>query len=394
MIRTVDHLDFSGKKTFVRVDFNVPIKGGVISDDTRIREALPTLRKILDSGGSLIIASHLGRPKNGPDPAFTLAPVAAHLSDLLGIEVPLIGEVVGEKASAAAASLRSGQAVMLENVRFDPRETKNDPSLSKAFADLADIYVNDAFGSCHRAHSSTAGAASFFKPEFRASGYLLAKELASFARVLENPARPFTAILGGAKVSDKIAVIENLLAKVDRLIIGGAMAFTFIKARGTPVGDSLVEDDKLDLALAIMRKAAEAGVKLLLPEDHIVASEISDEARTATTTDDSVPEGLKGLDIGPKTVAAYAEAIKGSGTVVWNGPMGVFETKAFSAGTFAVAKAVAECGGFTVVGGGDSVSAVKKSGLAEKMGHVSTGGGASLELLEGITLPGLAALDG
>ncbi len=393
MIRSVDDLDFSGRKVFIRLDFNVPIKNGAISDDTRIREALPTLKKILDCGGSLIIASHLGRPKGGPDPAFSLKPVAAHLSDLLGIPVPLVEEVVGEKAAAAAAALKSGQALMLENVRFDARETKNGEDLSRAFAALADVYINDAFGSCHRAHSSTAGIASFFKPEARACGYLLQKEVKSFARVLENPARPFVAILGGAKVSDKIAVIENLLGKVDRLLIGGAMAFTFLKAGGVATGDSLVEDDKLPLARSLKEKAAKAGVALLLPSDHLAASEISDDAAVTVTPDEAVPAGLKGLDIGPKTVKAFTAAVLDAGTVVWNGPMGVFETKKFAEGTFAVARAVAACPGFTVVGGGDSVSAVKKSGVAAKIGHVSTGGGASLELLEGKALPGIAALE-
>jgi len=394
MIRTLDQLDFKGKKVFIRVDFNVPAKNGVISDDTRIREALPTLRKILDSGGSLIIASHLGRPKGGADPAFSLAPVAARLGELLGVPVPLVGEVVGESATSQAARLTPGKVLMLENVRFHPGETKNDPVLSEAFAKLADLYVNDAFGSCHRAHSSTVGVAGFFKPEERAAGYLLMKELDSFRRVLLNPARPLVAILGGAKVSDKIAVIENLLPRVDRLLVGGAMAFTFLKAKGVPVGDSLVEDDKVALARELMEKAASAGVRLLLPVDHIAAREISDEAKAIATVDEAVPEGLKGLDIGPRTVALFSAAVADAGTLVWNGPMGVFETAQFAAGTYALARAVADCRGFTVVGGGDSVSAVKKSGVAGRIGHISTGGGASLELLEGRTLPGVAALDG
>lgn len=394
MIRTIDQVALAGKKVFIRVDFNVPIKNGVISDDTRIREALPTLKKILGEGGSLVITSHLGRPKNGPDPAFGLAPVAERLSGLLGQPVPLIGEVVGEKASAAAKALKPGEAIMLENVRFEAGETKNNEALSKSFAALADVYVNDAFGSCHRAHSSTAGIASFFAPEAKAAGYLLTRELSSFDRVLKNPARPFVAVLGGAKVSDKIAVIENLIPRVQKLIIGGAMAFTFLKANGVSVGDSLVEDDKLDLAKSLILAAKAAGVELLLPIDHVAAAEISDEAKAVVTEGEAVPAGLKGLDIGPKTVALYRSAVADAGTVVWNGPMGVFETKQFAAGTFALAEAVAGCPGFTVVGGGDSVSAVKKSGVAGKIGHVSTGGGASLELLEGKILPGVAALDG
>lgn len=394
MIRTIDQIAFGGKRVFIRVDFNVPIKNGAISDDTRIREALPTLKKILSDGGSLIIASHLGRPKNGPDPAFSLALVAERLSAHLGIPVPLVDEVAGPKAEAAAKALKPGEAIMLENVRFHPGETKNDSALSRQFADMADVYVNDAFGSCHRAHSSTAGVASFFAPEAKAAGYLLTKEVKSFEKVLSSPARPFVAILGGAKVSDKIAVIENLIPKVDRLIIGGAMAFTFLKAKGVEVGGSLVEEDKLELAAKLIESAQKAGVSMLLPLDHVAAAEISDEASPTVTEGEAVPAGLKGLDIGPRTVALFKAAVADAGTVVWNGPMGVFETKQFAGGTFSVAEAVAACPGFTVVGGGDSVSAVKKSGVASRIGHVSTGGGASLELLEGKLLPGVAALDG
>lgn len=393
MIRTVDALDFTGKRVFARVDFNVPIKNGVISDDTRIREALPTLRKILSSGGSLILASHLGRPK-GFDPSASLAPVAARLAELLGTEVALAAEVVGECVSDLADALEPGGVMMLENVRFETGETKNDPALSKAFAKLADLYVNDAFGSCHRAHSSTAGIADYFPPERKAAGYLLTREVESFRRVLENPARPFVAVLGGAKVSDKIAVIENLIPRVQKLIIGGAMAFTFLKSAGVEVGGSLVEEDKLDLARELTAKAARTGVALLLPVDHVVASEMTEEAPTQVTATQAVPVGLKGFDIGPKSIELFSAALADAGTVVWNGPMGVFEVKQFSKGTFELARAVAACPGFTVVGGGDSVSAVKKAGVADRIGHVSTGGGASLELLEGKVLPGIAALDG
>lgn len=392
MARTLDELAFEGKKVFIRVDFNVPLKGGVIGDDTRIREALPTLQKILGSGGSLIIASHLGRPKGGADPAFTLAPVAAHLAKLLGREVKLSPEVVGPETTKAAAALKPGEVLMLENVRFDAGETKNNEELSIAFASLADLYVNDAFGASHRAHSSTAGAAAFFRPEARAAGYLLNKELSSFSKVLANPSRPLVAILGGAKVSDKIGVIDNLLSKVDRLLIGGAMAFTFLKAKGVEIGDSLVEEDKVELAASLMKAAREKGVSLLLPLDHLAAKELNENPEVLVTEGEAVPAGYKGLDIGPKTVDLYSKAVADAGTVVWNGPMGVFENKAFAGGTFAVAKAVAASPAFTVVGGGDSVSAVKKSGVADRISHVSTGGGASLELLEGKVLPGIEAL--
>jgi phosphoglycerate kinase len=393
-IRSIDELKFQGKKVFVRVDFNVPIKEGVIRDDTRIRAALPTLQKILADGGAVILASHLGRPKGGPDPAFSLAPVGKRLAELLGREVFLASEVVGPEASAKAAALKPGEVLLLENVRFHPGETKNDEKLSREMAAMADLYVNDAFGSCHRAHSSTAGAAACFPPECRAAGYLLLKEIKSFQRVLEAPSRPLVAILGGAKVSDKIGVIENLLGKVDRLLIGGAMAFTFLKANGIAVGDSLVEEDRVELAGRLLADAARRGVALLLPVDHVVAAQMSEDAVPEVTKDAAVPAGKKGLDIGPETVKRFAAAVADAGTVVWNGPMGVFEIKAFSKGTFAMAEAVAACKGFTVVGGGDSVSAVNKSGMAARIGHVSTGGGASLELLEGKVLPGVAALDG
>ncbi|TLN25067.1 phosphoglycerate kinase [bacterium] len=393
-IKSIDEIALLAKKVFVRVDFNVPMKNGEISDDTRIRAALPTFDKILSSGGAIIAASHLGRPKNGPDPTFGLAPVAKRLGELVKAKVILSPEVVGETTSKLAAALKPGEILLLENVRFDAGETKNNPDLSKAFASLADAYVNDAFGACHRAHSSTAGIAEHFSSGEKAAGYLMLKEVNSFDRVLKNPARPFVAILGGAKVSDKIAVIENLLSKVDKLIIGGAMAFTFLKAQGFSIGDSLVEDDKIDLARSLVATAKARGVELLLPIDHLIAADLADDLKPEATKDANVPAGMKGLDIGPATVELYKKALAGAATVVWNGPMGVFENPALSGGTFAVAEEVASCGGYTVVGGGDSVSAVKKSGKAASISHVSTGGGASLELLEGKILPGMAALEG
>ncbi len=391
-ILTLDRLPLGGKKVFVRVDFNVPLKNGEIQDDTRIRAALPTLKKVLDEGGALILASHLGRPKKGPEPAFSLKPVADRLSALLERPVTLSPEVVGEETTRLAAALRPGDILLLENVRFEPGETKNDPALCEKFAALADVYVNDAFGTCHRAHASTAGMATFFAPEARGAGYLLMAEVKAFERILAEPARPFVAILGGAKVSDKLGVIQNLLDKVDRLLVGGAMAYTFLLAQGVEVGDSLVEVDRVDEARTLLKSAQEKGVALLLPADHRIAVEANEGAESRVTEGAAIPAGMKGFDIGPRTVAAYQKALADAGTVIWNGPMGVFELPPFAAGTFAVAEAVAASPAFTVVGGGDSVSAVKKAGVAEKIGHVSTGGGASLELLEGKSMPGIEAL--
>jgi phosphoglycerate kinase len=376
------------------VDFNVPIKGGAIQDDTRIRAGLRTIEKIRSEGGAVILASHLGRPKGGSAPEFSLGPIAGRLSQLLGREVKLCPEVVGETASAMAAALAPGEVLLLENVRFEPGETKNAPELSAKMAALADVYVNDAFGSCHRAHSSTAGIAAHFPPEARGAGYLLLEELNAFDRILKTPARPFVAILGGAKVSDKLGVFHNLIPRVDKLLVGGAMAYTFLRARGVSVGNSLVEEERVEEARGILDQAVKAGVELLLPVDHRVAPELTENAVAEITSGEAVPPGKKGLDIGPATEALFRRALSGAGTVMWNGPMGVFESVAFASGTFEVARAVAESGGFTVVGGGDSVSAVKKAGIAGKIGHVSTGGGASLELLEGKVLPGVAALEG
>jgi phosphoglycerate kinase len=393
-IRSVAELDLAGKRAFVRVDFNVPIRDGVIQDDTRIRAALPTLRRVLDVGGALVVATHLGRPKGAPDPAFSLAPVAERLSELAGVPVELAPEVVGSSVEEQARNLQPGQLLLLENIRFHPGETENDPELSRQLAALADVYVNDAFGTCHRAHASTAGMAIHFAPEQKAAGYLLLREIQAFQRVLDNPERPLVAILGGAKVSDKIGIIKNLLDRADRLLIGGGMAYTFLASRGTPVGDSLLEADKIDLAREIWEAAKAKGVDFLLPVDHVVGQEVSEDAAARVSEGQGVPDGWKALDIGPRTRETFAHALGDARTVVWNGPMGVFEVAPFAAGTLALARAVADCPGFTVVGGGDSVSAITKSGLADRIGHISTGGGASLELLEGKTLPGIAALDG
>ncbi len=395
-VRSLDQLDLKGQRVFVRVDFNVPMAGGEITDDTRIRAALPTLRKILSEGGSPVVASHLGRPAGKPDPQFSLAPVARQLEKLLGApaKVRLAPQVAGPIAAELAAALAPGEVLMLENVRFDPGETRNDPELARELAGLAELYVNDAFGTCHRAHASTVGAAGLFAPNKRAAGYLLQKEIESFAQVLGDPPRPLVAILGGAKVSDKIGVIENLLGKIDRLLIGGAMAYTFLAAKGLEVGDSLVEADKIELAAKLIAKASGCGVELMLPVDNLAAAEIDEDAAVTVTRSAAVPQGLKGLDIGPETIKLYCAAIGDAAALVWNGPMGVFECAPFAVGTFAVAKAVAECEGFTLVGGGDSVAALNRSGMAERIDHVSTGGGAGLELLEGKTLPGIAALDG
>ncbi len=393
-IRSVEELDLSKRCVFVRVDFNVPLKDGRIQDDTRVRAALPTIRHVLDAGGALVLASHLGRPKGEPDPRYGLAPVAERLGELLGMSVFLAPGVVGPRVTELARDLEPGQVLLLENLRFHPGETRNDPGFARELASLAEVYVNDAFGTCHRAHASTAGMAAFFPPERKGAGFLLLKEIHAFDRVLRSPGRPFAAVLGGAKVGDKIGVIRNLLPRVDRLLVGGGMAYTFLAARGIPVGDSMLEGDKIDLARDLMEDAARRGVELLLPSDHVIAREAAEGAETRTTGDASIPEGWKGLDIGPRTREAFARALADARTVVWNGPMGVFEIPAFAEGTFALARAVAGCPGFTVVGGGDSVAAVNRAGVADRIDHVSTGGGASLELLEGRELPGIAALEG
>ncbi|HTX80306.1 MAG TPA: phosphoglycerate kinase [Longilinea sp.] len=384
--KTVKDIDVKGKKVLVRVDFNVPIKDGKIGDDTRVRAALPTIKYLLDQGAAVILCSHLGRPKGGPDMAFTLRPVAEHLGKLLGKPVKFAEDCVGPKAEEAAKALKPGEVLVLENTRFHPEEEKNDMGLAKQMASLADVYVNDAFGSAHRAHSSTEGVAHFLPA---VAGFLMEEEIKYLGQAIENPKKPFVAILGGAKVSDKIGVIKNLLTKADSVLIGGGMANTFFKAQGYPMADSLVEDEALDTARELLKLG---GNKLRLPVDAVIGDKFDAEAQMKTIPVGPVPDGWRILDIGPETVAAYGKVIAGAGTVVWNGPMGVFEFPKFAEGTFAIAKAIAASNAVSVIGGGDSVSAVQKSGVADKITHISTGGGASLEMLEGLTLPGLAAL--
>ncbi len=388
--KTVEDIAVKGKKVLVRCDFNVKMENGVITSDKRIVASLPTIKYLLDNGAKVILCSHLGRPKGEFNPEFSMAPVAARLSELLGFEVKLASDVVGESAQALAAEVKEGEAVLLENVRFEKGETKNDVELSKKFAALADIYVNDAFGSAHRAHSSTTGVADYLPS---AVGYLIQKEIQFIGGALENPKRPLVAILGGAKVSDKIGVIENLIDKCDTLIIGGGMAYTFMRALGHSVGTSICEEDKIELAKSLMAKAEEKGVKFLIPQDNRVGKEYAPDTENMLVNSDEIPDGWMGLDIGPKTEELFADAVKGAGTVIWNGPMGVSEWEAFASGTVAVAKAVAESGSISIIGGGDSAAAVKKLGFSDKMSHISTGGGASLEYLEGKELPGIACID-
>jgi len=388
--KTIEDLDVKGKKVLVRCDFNVPLADGQITSDKRIAASLPTIQYLLGQGAKVILCSHLGRPKGGEfDPEFSLKPVAARLGELLGIEVKMAADVVGESAQALAANLGEGEVLLLENVRFEKGETKNDPELSKQFAALAEVFVNDAFGSAHRAHSSTAGVADFLPS---ASGYLMQKEIAFLGGALEDPKRPLVAILGGAKVSDKIGVIDHLLDLVDTLIVGGGMAYTFFAAQGCGVGTSLCETDKFDLALAMLEKAKAKGVNFLLPVDTVVGLAFDPNTEFKTVPSNEIPDGWMGLDIGEKTRELFAGAIAGSGTVIWNGPMGVSEWENFAKGTVAVATAVAESGAISIIGGGDSAAAVKKLGFEKKMSHVSTGGGASLEFLEGKELPGVACL--
>jgi phosphoglycerate kinase len=387
--KTVRDIDVRGKRVFVRVDFNVPLENGTITDDTRIQAALPTIQYLTEQGAKVILASHLGRPKGKVDPAFSLKPVAARLSELLGQNVPMAKDSIGEDVKAEIANMHDGDVLLLENVRFHAGEEKNDPELAKAFAELADIYVNDAFGTAHRAHASTAGIAQFLPA---VAGFLMEKEIRIMGNALADPDRPFTAIIGGAKVSDKISVLDNLIDKVDQLIIGGGMANTFLAAQGYKLGKSLVEHDKLDLAVQLMEKARKYNVILFLPEDVVVANEFKADAEHKVVDVNEIPDDWMALDIGPKTIETYRLAIVRSQTVIWNGPMGVFEMDAFAVGTHEVAKAVAETDGVTIVGGGDSVAAVEKSGLADRMTHISTGGGASLEFLEGKALPGVEAL--
>jgi phosphoglycerate kinase len=424
--KSVEDIDVAGKRVLVRCDFNVPLKDGVITSDKRIVEALPTIKYLLEKGCKVVLCSHMGKPhaiftegfgltkkekakvealpeaeqaaakaellaKAAIDDKkkFTLKPVAARLNELLGDKVTFAEDIIGEDAKAKVAALKAGEAVLIENVRFDARETKNGADFAKELADFADVYVNDAFGSAHRAHASTAGVAAYLPA---VCGYLIQKEIDVMGKALADPARPFVAILGGAKVSDKIGVINNLLEKVDTLIIGGGMAYTFFKAAGHNVGTSLCEDDKIDLANEMVAKAAAKGVNFMIPVDNVVATEYDENAENKIVDSDNIPEGWMGLDIGPKTRELFANAIKGAGTVVWNGPMGVSEWKNFAAGTEAVAAAVADSGAISIIGGGDSAAAVEKLGFASRMTHISTGGGASLEFLEGKDLPGISCL--
>ena len=388
--KTIYDVDVKGKKVLLRCDFNVPQdkETGEITSDKRIVAAIPTIRYLLDNGAAVIACSHLGKPKGEWKTKLTLAPVAKRLSELLGQEVIFASDIIGEDAQAKAAALQPGQIMLLENLRFDIREEKNGADFAKALADMADIFVSDAFGTVHRAHASTAGVAAYL-PAY--SGLLVNKELSIMGKALDDPKRPFVAVLGGAKVSDKINVINNLLEKADTIIIGGGMAYTFKKAQGYEIGTSLLEADRIDYAKEMIEKAAAKGVKFLLPVDNLCAAEFSAEAEPVLV-EGNIPENLMGMDIGPKTVELFAEAVKGAGTIVWNGPMGVFEFDKFAGGTKAMAKALAESGAVTIVGGGDSAAAVEKLGFADKITHISTGGGASLEFLEGKELPGVACL--
>ena len=425
--KTVEDLDVAGKRVLVRCDFNVPMKDGKITSDKRIIGALPTIRYLLDHGAKVILCSHMGKPHaiftegfglNKKEKAavaalpeaeqeaakaeyiakalandakkFTLKPVADRLNELLDGKVTFAADIIGEDAHAKIAALQDGEAVLIENVRFDARETKNDPAFAKALAELAELYVNDAFGTAHRAHASTAGVADYLPA---ACGYLIQKEITVMGKALEDPKRPFVAILGGAKVSDKIGVINNLLEKVDTLIIGGGMAYTFLKAQGYNVGTSLCEPDKLEEAKAMMEKAKEKGVNFILPVDNIISRDYDESAPFMRIYSDAIPDGWMGMDIGPTTQELFAKSLIGAGTVVWNGPMGVFEWENFAGGTVAVAKAVADSGSISIIGGGDSAAAVENLGFADKMTHISTGGGASLEFLEGKVLPGIACLN-
>ncbi|BAB07278.1 phosphoglycerate kinase [Halalkalibacterium halodurans] len=389
--QSVRDVELQGKKVFCRVDFNVPMKDGVVTDDTRIRAALPTIQLLAEKGARIILASHLGRPKGEVVEELRLDPVAARLQELLGKPVAKVNVAHGPEAEQAANELKDGDVLLLENVRFYPGEEKNDPELAKAFASLADVYVNDAFGAAHRAHASTEGIAHHVTA---VAGLLMEKELEVLGKALSNPERPFTAIIGGAKVKDKIGVIENLLDKVDNLIIGGGLAYTFIKAQGHEIGKSLLEADKMDLALSFMEKAKEKGVNFYVPQDAIVADDFSNDANTKAVDIDQIPADWEALDIGPKTRETYRNVIQSSKLVIWNGPMGVFELDAFAGGTKAVAEALADANDtYSVIGGGDSAAAVEKFGLANQMSHISTGGGASLEFMEGKALPGVVALN-
>ena len=392
--KTIEDINVAGKKVLVRCDFNVPLQDGVITDENRLVGALPTIKYLIAQGAKVILCSHLGKPKGEPKPELSLAPVAKRLSEMLGQEVVFAADdnVVGENAKSAVADMKDGDVVLLQNTRYRKEETKNEENYSKELASLADVFVNDAFGTAHRAHCSTVGAGQFLQE--RACGYLIQKELKFLGEAVSNPVRPFTAILGGSKVSDKIAVINQLLEKVDNLIIGGGMAYTFLKSQGYEIGDSLLEADKVDYAKEMIEKAEAKGVKLYLPVDFKTADRFAADAEVAITEDQNIADGYQGLDIGPKTVEKFVDVVNNSKTIVWNGPMGVFEFEAFAGGTLAIAKAMAALeDATTVIGGGDSAAAVNQLGFGDKMTHVSTGGGASLEFLEGQELPGIVALD-
>ncbi|MEB2285140.1 MAG: phosphoglycerate kinase [Polyangiaceae bacterium UTPRO1] len=388
-IRYIDEIDLAGKRAFVRADFNVPLKNGAITDATRIEAALPTVRYAIANGARVVLASHLGRPKGASDPKLSLRPVAAQLTALLRLEVKLAPDCVGAEVEQLVGSLERGQALLLENLRFHPEEEKNDPAFARQLAALADVYVNDAFGAAHRAHASTEGMARLVP--LRAAGFLMKKEVEALSKITGHPERPLAAILGGAKVSDKIKVIEHLLTKVNTLLIGGAMAYTFLRARGEHTGDSLVEDDRVEVARQVLARAEDLGVVLRLPTDHLVSTALDGSAPAEVVT--MIPGGKKGVDIGPATVALYREEIAKARTIFWNGPMGIFEVDAFSKGTMAIADALADSAALTVVGGGDSIAALARSGRSSDITHISTGGGASLEFLEGRVLPGLAVLE-
>jgi phosphoglycerate kinase len=390
-IKTISELDIAGRRVFIRVDFNVPLTpAGGVAEDTRIRESLPTIKYAIEKGARVVLASHLGRPKGKPDPKYSLLPVAERLAELLGADVVLTDEPVGDGARKVVGDLKAGKVALLENLRFSPAEEANDDTFAKGLASYADVYVNDAFGTAHRAHASTVGITKFVAA--KGMGLLMDREVKFLGKLMGEVDRPFIAIIGGAKVSDKIGVLDNLLSRVNQILIGGAMANTFLKAKGGRLGRSLVEEDKLALARSFLKKAEDAGVDVLLPRDAVAAAGIRSDSGTVVPASD-IPEDLAALDIGPDTARGFADAIARAKTIFWNGPMGVFESEPFAAGTMAVARAVAASSALSVVGGGDSVAAVQKSGLAAKITHISTGGGASLEFLEGKTLPGLAALE-
>lgn len=386
----IDEIDLKGKRVLIRVDFNVPLEGGRVADDTRIRESLPTIRYARDQEAKVILCSHLGRPKGRPSAALSLGPVAEHLSMLLDTPVAMAEDCIGEGVRMSVARLQPREVLLLENLRFHPEEEQNGDDFARALGELCDVYVNDAFGAAHRAHASTAGITRFVP--VAASGFLLKKEVEHLGKILTAPEHPFVAVLGGAKVSDKIGVVKNLIGKVDTFLLGGAMAYTFLRAAGHSVGKSRVEEDKLELAKETMQATRDAKVRFLLASDHVITKQIEPDALSRVVDGPAIPDGWMGVDIGPKTREAFASAIRGARTILWNGPMGVFETPPFQAGTWAIAAAIAASGGTSIIGGGDTVAAVTQAGVADKMTHISTGGGASLEFLEGRDLPGIAAL--